>query len=364
MRVMVFFFLGLLATISVCKAHSQQEMDSDDIALKIFYNAVIQEKIANPELVLAKVVDQFPLKRAITSFDISYVENTPLLEDKPSVDISDNEWQALLNSNITTYTEMGTVRFSLVDLDNNGQRDLIIDSYVGGTGLFSYTGILKRGDTAFYSTNDDANKDDFETPGVLFSENGRGANQWSQWIEINDQLYAVWFNGNFGEDNLYLIRPFSQTDNIAAVTIRYYYDLDLIESDNDLNDNDRNSLLESLSRMQENLLGKKNTERDNTSICPIPVGTLPEDIERYSMGMAHHYTYEVVANIPIWLDGHCYIGSITSHFGYYNDGIEAEIVFWSPENDTGISGSYAMTGLRKVISVTSSYKKREGDNGY
>ncbi len=32
------------------------------------------------------------------------------------------------------------VSFTLIDLDGDGKRDLIIDSYVGGTGLFSYTG--------------------------------------------------------------------------------------------------------------------------------------------------------------------------------------------------------------------------------
>ncbi|PVF74660.1 hypothetical protein CSC18_0014 [Klebsiella aerogenes] len=42
----------------------------------------------------------------------------------------------------------GKVSFTLIDLDGDGKRDLIIDSYVGGTGLFSYTGVLKRGDSA------------------------------------------------------------------------------------------------------------------------------------------------------------------------------------------------------------------------
>jgi hypothetical protein len=84
------------------------------------------------------------------------------------------------------------VSFTLVDLDGDGKRDLIIDSYVGGTGLFSYTGILKRSDDAFAAVNSDdsGNGDDFDAgvPGALYSLNGRGANQWSHWVRINGQV--------------------------------------------------------------------------------------------------------------------------------------------------------------------------------
>lgn len=59
-----------------------------------------------------------------------------------------------------------------MDLDGDGRRDLIIDSYVGGTGLFSYTGVLKRNDDAFETVNSDdsGNGDDFDAgvPGALF----------------------------------------------------------------------------------------------------------------------------------------------------------------------------------------------------
>ncbi|MDK8013896.1 DUF1176 domain-containing protein, partial [Escherichia coli] len=83
---------------------------------------------------------------------------------KPSADISDDEWQAFLQSDISADSENGKVSFTLVDLDGDGRRDLIIDSYVGGTGLFSYTGVLKRNDDAFETVNSDdsGNGDDFD----------------------------------------------------------------------------------------------------------------------------------------------------------------------------------------------------------
>ncbi len=90
--------------------------------------------------------------------------------------------------------ENGKVSFTLVDLDNDGKRDLIIDSYIGGTGLFSY-GVAEAGDNTFdtVDNSDTDDDDDFDAgvPGALFSLNGRGANQWNQWVRINGGVCAV-----------------------------------------------------------------------------------------------------------------------------------------------------------------------------
>ena len=68
----------------------------------------------------------------------------------------------------------------------------------------------------------------FRARSILF--NGRGANQWSHWVRINGQVYALWYNGQFGEDNLYLLRPFGPSGSTPAVTIRYRYTLNDIRS--------------------------------------------------------------------------------------------------------------------------------------
>lgn len=354
----------------VSTVRTSQEVDLDNAALNTFYRAVMKQKAANPEGAWEKIATQFPIKKPLTAFDISYNEDDPQPNGKPSGDISDDEWQAFLNSNLSADTESGSVSFQLVDLDGDGKRDLIIDSYVGGTGLFSYTGVLKRGDSAFYSTNEDVGNGDFGVPGALFSENGRGANQWSQWIEINGQVYALWFNGNFGEDNLYLIRPFSQAANTPAVTIRYYYDLDTLDPSVDdqvpappLSDKDKATLLKSLASMQKHLLKDRPAEQVNAAICPVPPGTSPEDAERYSMGTALHYAFEPVAYIPVWLEGRCYIGTVASHFGAYSHGVDAEISLSSTEQDSEFVAGYAISGPRSITSVSSGYKQRTGDNG-
>lgn len=344
----------------VSQVRPKQQKDADNSALKALYSAVLKEQKANPELELNKIAEQFPLTGHVTNFTLTYADDTLVSTNKPSADISDDEWQAFLHSDISADLENGKVSFTLIDLDNDGRRDLIIDSYVGGTGLFSYTGVLKRGDDTFDSVNgsDSDDDDDFDAgvPGALYSLNGRSANQWSRWVRINGQVYALWYNGQFGEDNLYLLRPFSPTDRTPAVTIRYRYTLDTISSPEKdqpltpaLNARDKADLLKSLEIMQGSLL-KDKPQTDS-------------DADNYYSGIPSNYIYETVAYIPVWLNDKCFIGTIFSHHGTYRHGVDAEITISSPREDEEVIGDYTLSGLRHVISAVSGWKIRQGDNG-
>ncbi|QRF12263.1 DUF1176 domain-containing protein [Klebsiella africana] len=352
----------------------RQQKEADNLALRTLYNAVLKAQKSDPELSLNKVAEQFPLTGHITDFTLTYADDTLVTTSKPSPDISDDEWQAFLRSAISADSENGKVSFTLIDLDGDGKRDLIIDSYVGGTGLFSYTGVLKRGDDDFAAVNgsDSDNGDDFDAgvPGALFSINGRGANQWNHWVKINGQVYALWYNGQFGEDNLYLLRPFSTTSQTPAVTVRYRYTLNSIRSPEkdqpltpSLSDGDKADLLRSLEVMQGSLLKDRPASDNDAPICPIPPGTSADEADNYYSGVAVNYIYETVAYIPVWLNGKCYIGTIFSHHGAYRHGVDAEITLSSPREDEEVIGDYLISGLRHVIAITSAWKTREGDNG-
>ena len=352
----------------------RQQKEADNLALRTLYNAVMKAQKSDPELSLNKVAEQFPLTGHITDFTLTYADDTLITTSKPSPDISDDEWQAFLRSSISADSENGKVSFTLIDLDGDGKRDLIIDSYVGGTGLFSYTGVLKRGDDDFAAVNgsDSDNGDDFDAgvPGALFSINGRGANQWNHWVQINGQVYALWYNGQFGEDNLYLLRPFSTTSQTPAVTVRYRYTLNSIRSPEkdqpltpSLSDGDKADLLRSLEVMQGSLLKDRPASDNDAPICPIPPGTSADEADNYYSGVAVNYIYETVAYIPVWLNGKCYIGTIFSHHGAYRHGVDAEITLSSPREDEEVIGDYLISGLRHVIAITSGWKTREGDNG-
>lgn len=206
---------------------SQSDVDTDNTALKTLHSAVESMQKSDPGLELSKIASQFPLTGQITDFRISYAEDSTEPTAKPSPEISDDEWQAFSRTTFSVDSENGGVNFTLIDLDDDGKRDLIINSYVGGTGLFSYTGVLKRGDNAFVVVNGKQDDDDFGVPGALFSENGRGANQWSQWVRINGKVYALWYNGLYNEEKLYLLRPFNPDEKAPVVAVHYRYEYDM-----------------------------------------------------------------------------------------------------------------------------------------
>ncbi len=351
----------------------RQQKEADNLALRTLYNAVLKAQKSDPELSLNKVAEQFPLTGHITDFTLTYADDTLVSTSKPSPDISDDEWQAFLRSSISADSENGKVSFTLIDLDGDGKRDLIIDSYVGGTGLFSYTGVLRRGDNDFAAVDgsDSDNGDDFDAgvPGALFSINGRGANQWNHWVKINGQVYALWYNGQFGEDNLYLLRPFQhrEPDARGDGSLSLYAEQHPLPGErpavNPLSDSDKADLLRSLEVMQGSLLKDKPVSDNDAPICPIPPGTSADEADNYYSGVAINYIYETVAYIPVWLNGKCYIGTIFSHHGAYRHGVDAEITLSSPREDEEVIGDYIISGLRHVIAITSGWKTREGDNG-
>jgi hypothetical protein len=358
----------------VSKVIPRQLREADVLALKVLHDAVLKEQKRNPELALQNIAEQFPLTGHVTHFTLAYADDTPVSTNKPAVDISDDEWQAFLHSDISADSENGKVSFTLIDLDGDGKRDLIIDSYVGGTGLFSYTGVLKRSDNTFEPVDGtDSNEDDnFDAgvPGALYSINDRGANQWDHWVRINGQVYALWFNGVFGEDNLYLLRPFSQSALTPAIAIRYRYNLNIIRAAENgqssmpaLNDKDKAGLLTSLDVMQASLLKDKPAGDNDEPICPIPPGTSKDDADSYYGGVAGHYTVETVAWIPVWLNDKCFIGTIFSHHGTYRHGVDAILTISSPRDEEDIVGDYDISGVRHAISIISGWKVREGDNG-
>lgn len=345
---------------------SQSDVDTDNTALKTLHSAVESMQKSDPGLELSKIASQFPLTGQITDFRISYAEDSTEPTAKPSPEISDDEWLAFSRTTFSVDSENGGVNFTLIDLDDDGKRDLIINSYVGGTGLFSYTGVLKRGDNAFVVVNGKQDDDDFGVPGALFSENGRGANQWSQWVRINGKVYALWYNGLYNEEKLYLLRPFSPDEKapVVAVHYRYEYDMNSIEPREEgqpllpkLNTKDKTKLITELNKMQSMLLQNQQASDGVSPICPIPAGTLQEDADNYSSGIAGNYTSEPVAAIPVWVNGECLIGSVESYFG------RGEFITLVSPKDQDIVGEYSVTGTRHVASIKSEWILREGDNG-
>ncbi len=326
----------------------------------------------NAELLLSsvdKALNQLQVSAGVTKFTLDYDSEEPLSRNRPSPDITQDEWQAFLRTNLLTAAgEARKADFMLIDLDGDGKRDLIIESYIGGTGLFSYTGVLKRGKDKFYSANRDPQADEF-IPGGFFSLNGRGADQHAWWVTLQGQVYAVWLNGRFGMDRFYLLRPFSGQHEVPVSTVNYRYKMQQ-ESSGDLkqSEHEQQQLFQALNSLTEHIqVAADNDGLSKQAICPIPEGTDSKQSEAYYHGRPLHYSLELVSHIPVWIDSQCYIGTVVSYFSYTpGKGATLEIAIDSPREDdeaATYTEGYTFSGLRRVVSVTTGQAVRSGDNG-
>ncbi|AFJ47097.1 hypothetical protein [Shimwellia blattae] len=337
------------------QTRSQYNLDSDNYALTLLHNTMVEMLQSAPQKIPETITEKFPLKNDI-DFTISTEVSKKTIK-KPSAKISDDEWQAFINTTFSAESENGMVNCKLVDLDGDGKRDLIINSYSGGTGLFSFTGVLKRSGDKFIDINNTKN-DSQAITGVLYSENGRGANQWGQWVRINDQVYALWFNGKYAEDSFYLLRPFNTDNKVPSITIYYQYEYDnfSIKSEEEdkqltpaLNDHDKKQLIKSLNNKY--YFNKQQEKQE--PICPVPADTSSEDAEHYRTKIAGNYVTQPIAAIPVWLNGTCFIGSVESYFG------RGELITISSPKDLNILGTYSITGIRHIKSIKKEWKSRE-----
>lgn len=84
------------------------------------------------------------------------------------------EWLALKRSRLELAgSESGSYTLTLLDLDEDGLRDLIIEAYIGGTGLFTYAQAYRRRGGQFVVPLSEESTDGVEKE--LYSINGRGS---------------------------------------------------------------------------------------------------------------------------------------------------------------------------------------------
>lgn len=337
--------------------------NKDEAALYKLYDVLTSQLLSDRPLE-ESLVAAFPIKRPISYFEQQFnVETDSAKLSKPDQSISPDEWKAIQNSDITAYSESGNISYTLMDLDNDGQRDLIIESYIGGTGLFSYTGVLKRDGEQFVADADAAPEDDSFMPGELFTENGRGANQWSTWLDIDGQIYALFFDGTFSQEKFYLLRPFHHTAEVPVITVSYKTEFTgVTPPDKRARTNpaayvDQAKLFSELGNMQNT----KTVATDvPTPLCPVPADTAPEDLGSYSIGSALHYSVDGIGTIPVWAESSCYVGSVYSYFGLAPGArrAEAQILLRDPYTpDSEELSEFTVWGVRKLHTMAVGWEK-------
>ncbi|MCU0074672.1 lysozyme inhibitor LprI family protein [Pseudomonas koreensis] len=338
--------------------------DVDKQVMEDLQQRVREMSEKSPEFALERALNSLTLANVGSSFSAELDEDEqPLFPKTIPKDVTQDEWKALQASDIKGASESGQTSYTLLDLDGDGQRDLIVETYAGGTGMFHYTETWRRVDGRFIrrmaeiapQTGNDS---------VLFYTNDRGANQAVYLIGIRGRIYFAYQNGSYGEDQIYLLNPLKINRQVPSVRVRYHYQLTVPHTQY-IEDSDKAYELEpSLQKILTKAVTGSNanagmTEQQKKPLCPIPQSA--RDIEEYYGYGASYYAIEPVADFPVIIGDDCYIARLINWFGSYDEknGLFAKLTMRKPEAE-GQERGYTVNGRRHITEVGTSIGKAEG----
>lgn len=352
------------------EAVAYKPLEIDRLASEDLRQAIQTASNSDAEFPLERTLESLAIKTGTTQFsdeaDDDDVDEAHFPKTIPK-GVTRDEWKALTTSKILGASETGKSSYTLMDLDGDGRRDLIVDTYAGGTGLFSYVETYHRTADIFVRRTD-ALDSESSTASSLLSINDRGANQSVDWINLRGRTYAVYRNSHYGVDQLYLLNPLEVTGAVPIVTVHYRYQLSIPKTQNDEASGNNMTLDDALLETLNQALDKvskteaKDIGEQKDPLCPIPP-TGEGDGAYYGYGPGH-YTFEIVGDLPVLIGDQCYIGRMMDWFGSYSakNGLEAQLVLRKPDLEE-TERSYQVNGKRRMTDVSTSMGKVEGDNG-
>lgn len=293
------------------------------------------------------------------SFDIA----SPDPEEDPSeavpptqpADVTDAEWHALQAYGAHTTSEADDIsenrshHYTLIDLDEDGQRDLLDEAYVGGTGLFTQITVLQGHTDGFRAptatpTGTPADRE----ADAGFSINGRGGDQALYWLRIDGRSYAAYRDGDYFQDTLTLSRPLSplpaERHPTKALQIRYRYQHTLAPPRKDaaerlLEEQQADDWLAQHpamraavdTQLQHLRLDAQGRQRspDPEARCPSPAESSDPELEaQWPWHDAGHYTFDFVANLRVRHGSECYSASVVAFRSSFQSANTACCVLW------------------------------------
>lgn len=268
--------------------------------LSIELRPLIQTGHPTPiQTVLAR--HQLTFKSNFTLFraeDDDGADEHPFVLKKRPKNVTQDEWLALKRSPLNFESENGRLQISLHDLDGDGKRDLIVESYIGGTGLFSGVYTLRRKGNHFAATPTKPDADD-----SLYTINGRGSNQESTWISLQNKIYLAYRDGSYGYDTLSLLAPFSTGGSShKTLQVNYRYHNRIIQAA----ETPENKINPKLYQALQKALDTVDRHPEKTwPACPVKGNTEQAETNGWPWFGAGHYTMDVVADFPVWINGEC-----------------------------------------------------------
>lgn len=335
--------------------------ETDRLALEDLRQAMEAASRTNAEFPVEDTLAALSVKTGATTFanvrenDDDDLAKFPI---KRPEGVTPDEWQALQASGIDAGGENGVASYTLMDLDGDGQRDLVVDSYTGGTGLFSDVSALRR-NGGRYTEAVGANG---EAASGLYTLNGRGSNQAGEWIRLRGRVYAAYRNSTYGVDHIHLLRPFHAVGEVPTLTVQYRYQLQVPKEQKRsdraqvvvLDDAMHAGLTQALARIDpESARGEGSTSQPGAParpLCPIPAGVKEDERDRYYQYGPGHYSYETVADVAVHVGARCYVGRLIDWFGSYDakSGLSAMMWVRSSEAD-GAEEEFSVQGRRRAI---------------
>ncbi len=238
-------------------------------------------------------------------------------------------WTAEIHSNY--HSENGNFQFSLIDLNEDGERDLVIRNYIGGTGLYSQVSFFRYAtDNNNFTAVEPMNKnEDFG-----FSINDRGGDQDVYLLKINNKSYIGYRDSYYVIDKFTLYRLNSlQADKTPLHELQIYYrythqaipDENTAESQN-INFSPKNrQLIPSINRYFATHKLIRNNPKQAVKRCPIPKqaekklkkeGYSNKEIKTiWPWNGPGHYTFETPVDFPIYIQNTCYSARIINYLG-------------------------------------------------
>ena len=353
---------------------------TDMEALDALRQAMEAARRADPELPYDKVIDRLRIRSGTASFS-----NQPDERDASGLNrfprrrpggVSAAEWRALQASRIEGGGENGRASYMLVDLDGDGRRDLVIDTYTGGTGMYSSISALRQHAGRFSVPGAGQLQAPQTQPpeqpdaAYLYALSGRGGNQAADWIRLRGRVYAAYRDSRYGIDNIYLLRPRPSDGQVPRLVIRYRYTFS-VPALQPSGEGQATRLAPELHRALNEAAKSAAIEADKpadgelTPLCPVPADATDEVRDAYSRYGPGHFSFEIVADVPVLVGAECHIGQLRNWFGGYTPGkgLDAQLCVRKPEElERTEDTCYAAWGPRTVAGITADVVPFQAEN--
>ena len=320
---------ALLAALSQPPLAAASDLDGVLERLRAEIAAVAADDPAPIDTVLARYRDETGIDLQIP---VAGDSDAPLPALVRPATVAPADWAAVTrylretDARHTVPVEMGELSLSLLDLDGDGQRDLVQSAYSGGTGLYTQVDLLRRDPQRGFVVPDSLDPQRPWAQGQ-YGISGRGSDQGLYWLRIDGVSYMAYRDGDYYGDTLLLNRPLSADPRERSPTVqlkvRYgrehrladpvmHLDGEPLDAQATAIAGDRR-LLKHIDRLLAALtLDGDGVAHfgDEQARCPVPPGTDPGEAEIWPWRGAGSYTFDTAGDTVIRSGKQCYSASL------------------------------------------------------